>query len=361
MSMNRRETAKVTPNRAKEDSAVPDGRRAESARNDAGSLGRSRRRWLLGLGVLVLLLVLIIAVPRQADPRQGLKHPDSAFEDRIGLVSKDYAWTTAGMLLREPRYQMVVYVDASLPPEPLSTWSIAQATAWRVGEQQDNGIALFIFRDARIARVVVGYALEDRLPDALVRRLLEDRLAPRFAAGDFEGGFDALIKGIDGALGGDEALGKLWLELGGKPRQSTADMLLALYTEGAERAPRLAASAWRTYLEGDAAERVFVLLCAGFLLALLSATVAVIWVTIKIFAKVHKGKNDAPGPALESRAASPPTSNLAVGWVGAFFSSLAIALLTLILAFALSLAEDLMHRKGDFSGAGAEVVWPTAR
>ncbi|MBI3149716.1 MAG: TPM domain-containing protein [Betaproteobacteria bacterium] len=309
----------------------------------------------------MLFLVLIFAVPRQVELRRGLEHPDSAFEDRVGLVSKDYARATAGMLLREPRYQMVVYVDSNLPPDPLPVWSIAQAAAWKVGEQQDNGIALFIFRDARIARAVVGYALEGRLPDALVRRLLEDRLAPRFAAGDFEGGFDALIKGIDGALGGDEALGKLWLELGGKPRQSTADMLLALYTEGAERAPRLAVSAWRAYLEGDVAERVFVLLCAIFLLALLSATVAVTWVTITIFAKVRKHKTDAPGPALESRAASPPAPNLAVGLVGAFFSSLAIALLTLILAFALSLAEDLMHRKGDFSGAGAEVVWPAAR
>lgn len=321
----------------------------------------SWRRRGLGFGLLALVLLLVFAVPRQAEPPRGLDHPDSAFDDRIGLVSKDYASAMAGAFLREPRYQLVVYVDAAAPADSLPDWTSAQASAWRVGEQQDNGIALFVFRDARIARAVVGYGLEDRLPDALMRRLLEDRLALHFAGGDFEAGFDAFVRGLNEALGGDEALGKLWLELGGRPRKSTADMLLAIYTEGAERGPRAISAAWRMYIEGGAAERVFVLLCAGFMLAVFGATIAVTWVTIAIFIKVLRNKAHSSGPTLDARNSPNASMSLGVGLVGALFSSLAIAVLLLVLAFALSLSDQLLHRKGDFSGAGAQVIWPTSR
>lgn len=205
-----------------------------------------RRIRLGALGFLSLMLALIFLVPRQAEPPPALDQPNQAFLDKIGLVSRDYAWTMAGVLLREPRYQMVVSVDARSPEGNLPAWASQTATDWKVGAQADNGIALFVFRDARIARAEVGYGLEGQLPDALVRRLLEDRLAPQFARGDYEAGFDAFIKGIGEALGGDTALHALWLELGGRPRQSTSGMLLDTVSEGIERAPRMVQAAWRT-------------------------------------------------------------------------------------------------------------------
>lgn len=321
-----------------------------------------RRIRLVALGVLILVLALIFAVPRRPEPPGSLDQAQQAFVDRVGLVSKQYAWETAGVLLRDPRFQMVVYVDAAPPQGGLSGWTSERASAWKVGERQDNGIALFVFRDACVARAEIGYGLEDRLPDALVRRLLEDRLAPRFAGGDFEGGFDAFIKSVGEALGGDEAMHKLWLELGGKPRQGTAAMLLDTYSEGIERAPRMVAATWRTYIEGGPTERVFVLICAGIFLAILAATVAVAVVTVGIAVKLARGRPDAADALSGADAfAGSPRARLAAGAFGLVFGSLTVALFSMILLFALSLIGEQMHRKGDFSGAGAQVVWATGR
>jgi uncharacterized protein len=52
-------------------------------------------------------------------------------------------------------------------------------------------------------RIEVGYGLEGRLTDALSRQILDDRLRPRFRAGDFPGGIeagvDAIVATIEGA------------------------------------------------------------------------------------------------------------------------------------------------------------------
>jgi uncharacterized membrane protein YgcG len=317
---------------------------------------------LIVLGLLILVLALIFAVPRRPEPPRSPDHPDVAFVDRAGLVSQAYAWETAGALMRDPRYQMVVYVDSTPPDGRLSGWTSDRATAWKIGAQEDNGIALFVFRDARVARAEIGYGLEGRLPDVMVRRLLEDRLAPRFAAGDFEGGFDAFINSVGEALGGDEAMHKLWSELGGKPRQSTPAMLLDTYSEGIERAPRMIAATWRTYIEGGPTERLFVLICVGIFLAILAATVTLAIATVGIAVKLAQGRPDAAAALSGADAfASSPRARLAAGVFALVFGSFAVALFSMILLFALSLIGEQMHRKGDFSGAGAQVVWAAGR
>lgn len=48
----------------------------------------------------------------------------------------------------------------------------------------------------RRARIEVGYGLEDRLTDALSRRILEDRFFPAFRTEDYAGGISATCDGI---------------------------------------------------------------------------------------------------------------------------------------------------------------------
>lgn len=332
-----------------------------------------RRIRLGALSVVILILALIFLVPRQAEPPRSLDLPNEAFLDKVGLVSRDYARIMAGVLLNEPRYQMVVYVDAHAPEGDLAAWTSKMATHWRVGAQSDNGIALFVFREPRIARVEVGYGLEGQLPDALVHRLLEDRLAPHFAQGAYEGGFDAFAKGIGEALGGDAAMHALWLELGGRPRKTTARMMLDTVSEGIERAPRMVRAAWRTYIEGDATDRVFVLMCGGIFLAILAATIGIgattIGQAVRLARRLRGGHaraadgDAAPAdiPPVSATAASPPGHSAAVSVFEPLFVVFGVfvfCLFSMILLFAVSLAEDALHRKGDFSGAGALVSWP---
>lgn len=156
----------------------------------------------------------------------------------------------AGVLQRDPRFQMAVLVDAHPPDRSGAGWTTDQATAWRIGTEEDDGLVLFVFQEQWKARLEVGYGLEADLPDVLVRRLLDHRLAPRFAVGDFEGGIDALVDGIGEALGGEAARARLWTELGGEPQPGPFVSLLAVYAEGWARTPRTLRATWRAYLEG---------------------------------------------------------------------------------------------------------------
>ncbi len=69
---------------------------------------------------------------------------------------------------------------------------------WRVGQKGlNNGVVLFIFRDDHKLFIQVGYGLEGALPDATCKEIVDQQIAPRFKANDYEGG---LRDGIDAIL-----------------------------------------------------------------------------------------------------------------------------------------------------------------
>ena len=49
----------------------------------------------------------------------------------------------------------------------------------------------------------VGYGLEGVLPDALGKRIVDEQIAPRFKAGDFDGGLTAGVQSIIAAVKGE--------------------------------------------------------------------------------------------------------------------------------------------------------------
>jgi uncharacterized protein len=63
-------------------------------------------------------------------------------------------------------------------------------------------VLLLVATGDRKARIEVGYGLEDRLTDALSRRILEERLFPAFRQGNFAAGISATCDGIIQAVQG---------------------------------------------------------------------------------------------------------------------------------------------------------------
>lgn len=63
------------------------------------------------------------------------------------------------------------------------------AEAWKVGQKGvDNGVILLVARDERKVRIEVGRGLEGKLTDLVSGRIVRDRIAPSFRAGDFDSG-----------------------------------------------------------------------------------------------------------------------------------------------------------------------------
>ena len=99
--------------------------------------------------------------------------------------------------------QIAVLILPTTQPETIEQYSIRVADAWKVGRAKvDDGVILVVAKNDRKLRIEVGYGLEGAIPDAIVKRVVSDVIAPHFRTGDFYGGIaagtDALMQLIEG-------------------------------------------------------------------------------------------------------------------------------------------------------------------
>ena len=99
--------------------------------------------------------------------------------------------------------QLAVLMLPSTKPEEIEQYSIRVAEAWKIGRKGvDDGLILVIAKNDRRLRIEVGYGLEGVIPDSAARRVIDERITPRFREGDFYGGVrdgvDQLIKLAEG-------------------------------------------------------------------------------------------------------------------------------------------------------------------
>lgn len=94
--------------------------------------------------------------------------------------------------------QLVIVTLPSLQGYEIEDYGYQLGRAWGIGEKGRNtGVLLIVAPAERRVRVEVGYGLEGVLTDALSTVILQQRVLPRFRAGDFEGG---VISGADALI-----------------------------------------------------------------------------------------------------------------------------------------------------------------
>jgi len=99
--------------------------------------------------------------------------------------------------------QVAVLLVPTARPEAIEQFSIRVAEAWKIGRAgKDDGVILLVAKDDREMRIEVGYGLEGAIPDAIAKRIIAERITPRFREGDFYGGLSegvtTIIKLIEG-------------------------------------------------------------------------------------------------------------------------------------------------------------------
>jgi uncharacterized protein len=120
-----------------------------------------------------------------ATERTALEQKLAAFEQRKGS-------------------QIAVLMVATTAPEAIEPFSLRVAEAWQIGRGRvDDGIVFVVAKDDRRMRFEVGYGLEGAVPDARARRIIAERVAPRFAANDYAGGNDAGVDAVIAAIEGE--------------------------------------------------------------------------------------------------------------------------------------------------------------
>ena len=102
--------------------------------------------------------------------------------------------------------QLVVATVPSLGGEEIEPYANELFRAWKLGEaKKNNGVLLLIAPNQRRVRIEVGYGLEGTLTDAVSSIIISNAIAPRFKAGDFNGGVTRGVDDIITALTTDAA------------------------------------------------------------------------------------------------------------------------------------------------------------
>lgn len=110
-------------------------------------------------------------------------------------------------LERETGAQVVVLTVPTLEDEPLEDYAVRVAETWKLGRAGvDDGVLLLVAQRERGLRLEVGYGLEGKLPDITGKRILDERVVPRFRDGDFAGGIAAGVDAVAIAVRGGEPL-----------------------------------------------------------------------------------------------------------------------------------------------------------
>lgn len=153
--------------------------------------------WRIALtAFLVLLVSARSAVAEVALP--GLSRP---VNDTTGTLSSAEIQSLEATILaleREKGSQIAVLIIGTTAPETIEQFGIRLAEAWKLGRTKvDDGVILIVAKDDRAVRIEVGYGLEGAIPDAIAKRIVEERIIPQFRAGSI---FSGVRDGVD-ALG----------------------------------------------------------------------------------------------------------------------------------------------------------------
>jgi uncharacterized protein len=83
----------------------------------------------------------------------------------------------------------------SLEGEEIEPYANELFRTWKLGEKtKNNGVLLLVAPNEHRVRIEVGYGLEGTLTDAISKIIILNAVAPRFKAGDFDGG---VSRGVD--------------------------------------------------------------------------------------------------------------------------------------------------------------------
>src|SRR5262249_94102 len=99
---------------------------------------------------------------------------------------------------RDTGHQILVWIGDTTGPWPLDDWAVRTFAAWKVGRKgKDDGLVLFVLAKDRRVDIAVGYGLEDKVPDARAKQIIDDVITPNLRAGKND---EALTMAVDRIL-----------------------------------------------------------------------------------------------------------------------------------------------------------------
>ncbi len=121
--------------------------------------------------------------------------------------------------------QIAVVLDKSLEGENPFEYSYRIAEKWGIGQRgKDNGVLIYVAVEDHKIFIQTGSNVEGALPDAIVKRIIENVLVPKFRRGRFYQGLSRATTMIMGLLSGEFSM-----NTGGEPFPMEAFVFLFLF------------------------------------------------------------------------------------------------------------------------------------
>ena len=175
---------------------------------NSGMTVKTRTRFC-ALSFLALLALGCALFPLRlgAQTLQSIPALTAPVVDRTGTLSDDQRRQLDERLLafeKQKGSQIAVLLMPTVRPESIAAYSLRVVEKWKLGRRGvDDGALLLIAKNDREMRIEVGYGLEGALSDAVAKRIIEERITPRFRSGDFYGGIDAGVSAMVGVVAGE--------------------------------------------------------------------------------------------------------------------------------------------------------------
>lgn len=132
-------------------------------------------------------------------------YPDRAVQDYVGLLSEQ---EQAALNLKLKNYADststgIVIVIVKEVEDNINYRATQILSQWGVGQKgKDNGVVLLMAVNQRQIAISTGYGIEDRLTDALSRRIINNEIIPYFSKKQYYKGFDLATSSIMKLLSG---------------------------------------------------------------------------------------------------------------------------------------------------------------
>lgn len=99
--------------------------------------------------------------------------------------------------------QISIVTLNDLGPYEISDYAFQLGEKWGIGrKQKNNGVLIVASKTQREVFIATGYGVEDVLPDAICKRIVEQIIIPNFKTGNFYAGFNSATNEIMARLTG---------------------------------------------------------------------------------------------------------------------------------------------------------------
>lgn len=165
--------------------------------------GNVRRTIVFFMMVMALLEVLaLVALAEISVP--SLRGRVNDYGGMLSAATIRQLETDLAAIEQSDSTQIVVLTVDSLDGEPIETFSIRVAEAWKIGQADtDNGALLVVSKKDRKLRIEVGYGLEGRLTDLVSGQIIRNIVVPEFKKGDFDQGISQGVSAMIAAVRGE--------------------------------------------------------------------------------------------------------------------------------------------------------------